>query len=155
MKNNMILFLDIDGVLNGHRAHENGYCGTYPSCVAVFNDILEHFPEIPIVVSSAWRYLVLNKCMTIKGFENMMLTHGLKCRGRFEGITVSDEVFSTREYQILDYVGDSKSEWLAIDDLPLALPDTNFYRTNGETGLTEEDGSKIKNILLGLTRKYS
>lgn len=148
----MILFLDIDGVLNGHRAHENGYCGTYPECVAVFNDILEHFPEISIIVSSAWRYLVLNECMTIKGFENMMLTHGLKCRNKFIGVTVSDEALPTRENQILNYVGDS---WLAIDDLPLDLPDTNFYRTNGETGLTKEDGDKIKNILSGLTRKYS
>lgn len=144
----MILFCDIDGILNGHQAHPNGYCGTYPECVKQFNHILDEFPDLKLVISSAWRYLVHNGCMTLLGFENMLLTHGVKCRGRIVGITRKDfeERIDPRENQIMDWVKIHKpSQWLVIDDLDLRMD--NFFWTDGEVGLTEQDACEIIHII--------
>lgn len=147
----MIIFLDIDGVLNSHSPHPNGYCGISPECAQRFNRILEEFPYAKLVISSSWRYLVHNGSMTITGLENLFLSHGLNFRGKIEGITrkdieIDDGVYDPREIQIMDYINcNSLRQWLIIDDLELNIP--NFYRTNGETGLTDEDTDNIISIL--------
>jgi hypothetical protein len=35
-----LIFLDCDGVLNDHKQHANGYCGTTRRCVQNLNRIL-------------------------------------------------------------------------------------------------------------------
>jgi hypothetical protein len=45
----IVIFLDIDGVLNGHQKHENGYCGIYPECVTRFNRLLDAVPNAMVV----------------------------------------------------------------------------------------------------------
>ena len=41
-----LLYLDLDGVLNGHERLSNGYCGICPVNVGVFNSLLEEFPDL-------------------------------------------------------------------------------------------------------------
>jgi len=149
----MIIFLDIDGVLNGHKPHPNGYCGISPECAKRFNTILETFPYVNLVISSSWRYLVHSGSMTIIGLENLFLSHGLNVRGRIAGITrkdrlinIDDSVYDPREEQIRDYIRhNSVKDWLVIDDLDLDID--NFYKTNGETGLSNMDAGNIMHIL--------
>ena len=110
----MIVFLDIDGVLNSHKPHPNGYCGISPECAQRFNHILDKFPDVKLVISSSWRYLVHSGSMTIIGLENLFLSHGLNFKGRIEGITredieIDDGVYDPREIQIIDYIKDRKS----------------------------------------------
>ena len=132
------IFLDIDGVLNNHTPLNNGYCGIDRERAILFNGLLY---DSELVISSAWRYLVLNKYMTILGFENLLLTHGLKCHNKVKNITRQDRyIGEPREEQIKDYIILHKiKDYVVLDDLDLKID--NFYKVNN--GLTEED---IKNI---------
>ena len=169
------LFLDIDGVLNDHAQMANGYCGTKPSCVAAFNRILGEFPDAWIVISSAWRYMILGGDMSLKGFEMLLQTHGVNCHGRVVGHTGPDPWphelpdfkvdpeswkkagLKWRASQIRDYVEkdsylqwyeiDAVRQWFVIDDLDLDIRAKRFYRTDGSTGLTDVDADKIIEIL--------
>ena len=154
-----VLFLDCDGCLNNHRPQENNYCGTLSSCVSQFNRILDAIPEAKIVVSSAWRYLILNGSMTLKGFEMLLLTHGVKCYGRVIGHTVADGPIDAepshhdpeawrvaglkwRKQQVMEWVlKNSVSKFIVIDDLYLDMPEQYFV--DGEIGLTELDANNI------------
>lgn len=161
-----VIFLDIDGVLNNHTPLENNYCGTRSDCVSNFNRILDALPEAKIVISSAWRYLILRGDVTIKGFEMLLLTHGVKCFGRVIGHTVADgpiedepnhhdpEAWKVaglawRREQIRQWAFQNKvSSYIAIDDLPLDMPEQYFV--DGELGLTFEDASAIIDLSLGV-----
>lgn len=90
-----LLFLDIDGVLNGHQwSHLGDSCTIQAPCIAALNFILSRAdPEI--VLSSAWRYLLHGKDMTLLGFGYLLRTHGagpmLYPGTRIIGITLRDE----------------------------------------------------------------
>jgi len=70
-----ILLLDVDGVLNDHTRHANGYCGLQPDKLARLDRIVAA-TGCRIVLASAWRYLILSGSMTLSGFRNLLLTHG-------------------------------------------------------------------------------
>lgn len=72
-----IIFLDIDGVLNGHERFGNGYCGIRRENVDNLNLILEAVPAARLVISSSWRYMIQPKSMTLEGFTNLLLSHGV------------------------------------------------------------------------------
>jgi len=72
-----VIFLDIDGVLNGHEFCEHAKsCGINPECVCELNRIIAA-TDAKIVLSSAWRYMVHGGALTLKGFEYMLRTHGV------------------------------------------------------------------------------
>ena len=135
-----ILFLDIDGVLNGHQ--KTGRIDQH--CMANLNYVIEQTGCV-IVISSSWRYMI-PEAMNIQGFEYMLVTHGFK--GKVKGITVRDEVICKREDQILDYAKQRNMQWAVVDDLPLQID--NFVRTDGQLGLQHHDAIKLIQIL---TRK--
>lgn len=74
-----ILFLDIDGPLNAHQKHRNGYCGVDPKKAGLLDYVVGE-TGCRIVLASAWRYLILNGSMRLDGFRNMLLTHGVPVR---------------------------------------------------------------------------
>lgn len=143
-----VLFLDIDGVLNDHHPMSNHYCSIKPECVYYFNKILSHHMDLKIVISSAWRYLIVKESMTLKGFEQMMLTHGLECHNRFIGYTEADtEQVQRREDQILNYIASHNiKNYVVLDDLLLELEE-RFIRTDGNVGLTEIKAMQVINLL--------
>lgn len=135
-----VLFLDIDGVLNDYKQQSNGYCGIGARQVGLLNDLIFYVPDLKIVLSSAWRYLVLSGSMRLDGMENLLLSHGIKAHGRVHGVIgpdLSPEGHGGRETLIRDYVRDHQiEEWAVIDDLPLEID--NFFRTQSDTGLTNQ-----------------
>lgn len=155
----MILFLDIDGVLNDHTEQENRYCGTKPACVSRFNRILDAFPELRIVVSSAWRYMILRGDMTLRGFEMLLLTHGVKCHERIVGYTGPDGAIENepnhqdreawieaglrwRRDQIQTWVQvNDVASFVVLDDLLLDMPE--LFRTDGTVGLSDADVEEV------------
>ena len=152
-----LLFLDIDGVLNDHARYPNGYCGIKRECADLFNIVLDKLPKLEIVISSAWRYLLINQNMTIIGFEQMLLTHGLNIFGRIYGYTDPDvfeikpktpEEWSAvglkcRKEQILKYSSERLcNNWLAVDDLELGLGHRQI-KTDPTIGITLEQVNKI------------
>ena len=86
-----LLFLDIDGVLNAHKPHENGYCGITDFGRDCFNCVMAECPDVQVVISSAWRYHVHKGEMNMKGLEELFMAHGLNIQGRIHGVTEPDD----------------------------------------------------------------
>lgn len=157
-----ILFLDIDGVLNDHRKLASGYCGIQPAQVSHLNTILDAVPDCRLVISSAWRYQVTEGWMTLRGFEVLLLVHGIKCHGRVIGTTERDPVpeepdhmdtatwnrlgLMWRARQIEAYLDEgSDGNFAVLDDLPLDVP--CLVQTDGSVGLTADDAAKVIALL--------
>lgn len=145
-----VIFLDVDGVLNDHGQMMNLYCGIHSDKVNLLNVVLDT-TNAQIVISSAWRYMIINGSMTLKGFENLLLTHGLKCHNKVIGHTCSDECIKTpfaRGFQISKWISDNNyaGKYVVVDDLDLGISAANhpFVQTDGSIGLTQEN---IKQIL--------
>ncbi len=156
----MIIFLDIDGVLNDHTPMENRYNGTKPECVSCFNRLLRVIPDAKIVISSAWRYLMLRGDMTVKGFEMLLQTHGINCRDIVIGHTKADGPIEEephhhdeperwrlaglrwRAEQIRTWVDEHKvKSFIVLDDLDLSMDE--LYLVDGTKGLASADVPKI------------
>lgn len=160
-----LLFLDIDGVLNGHEKLASGYCGIRQENVFFLNHILDHAPDMQLVISSAWRYMILRGEMSVRGFEMLLLVNGIKCFGRVHGHTVADgevadepshlddEAWRTagllmRGAQIERYVIEHRpASWAVVDDLPLAIDPTHFIQTDSARGLTANVAWALVEIL--------
>lgn len=153
-----ILFLDVDGVLNGHQKHRRSpYTKINRSCVGHLNRVLER-TGCKIVLSSAWRYMVLNGSMTLRGFDYMLRTHGLSGTSEvLVGSTVADEVIASREGQVLAWVRSQRERlliqkprrWAVVDDLPLEFGREawRFVQTDGLKGMTRQDASRLIEVL--------
>ena len=172
MNNLELLFLDIDGVLNNHVKKANGYCGINPEPVQLLNAVLDTYPSLQLVISSAWRNIIYKGESTLVGFEHLLLTHGIKCYKRLHGVTgVNDRTgpqnedgsfdveawyaigLEMRPLQILAYVDEHKpTRWLAVDDLALDLPIDHFVKTDGNKGLMPHNMLEMM-LLLGKQNK--
>lgn len=162
-----LIFLDIDGVLNGHEKLPSGYCGIRLENAHHLNTILDAVPDARLVISSAWRYLTFQGHLTLKGFEYLLLVCGVKAHERVIGRTepdgrIEDEPnhFDTdawnraglkwRRAQIEKWlegaIADGPSlPYVVLDDLPLGM--ANFIQTDGTTGLTAGDAQRAIAIL--------
>lgn len=152
-----IIFLDIDGVLN-----DGTYCGYSDSCaiqkdkVFWLNTLLQ-FTEAQIVISSAWRYLVHNGYMTLKGFDAMMRTHGLQ-KDRVIDVTridtpvpsyrrkdgkIRSNLENERGPQIRDWLNlhPEVTRFVAIDDHDAGITSSGvpLVRTETKIGLTPDN----------------
>lgn len=161
------IFLDIDGVLNNHTKTVTGYGRIQSEPVEHLNDLLKYIPDAQLVITSAWRYIVHRKDMTLKGFEYLLLINGILCENRVHGVTLPDpdaEIshldkngwtvrgLTWRTNQIKQYLVDWNcvNPWVCFDDLPLqGLP--NFVQINPEHGIQGYDVIKAIEIL---SRKY-
>ena len=146
-----VIFLDIDGVLNGHDAYDwdlESKALISQRCVAVFNCIVA-YTGAKVVLSSTWRYMVHNGNMDVRGFEQLLRSHGVRCE--LLGVTCTDEEHDERGNQIKAWLsgkyGDVES-YVVIDDMSdefmAKLP---FVQTDGRKGLTQADARKACEIL--------
>jgi hypothetical protein len=159
-------------VLNDHRPFPNHYCGIKPECLACLTAILEAAPDVKIVLSSAWRYLVHSGAFNERGLEYLLNIHGAPYElyhQRIIGVTETDEdtclaLGIMDEGAVLDY------EWLkeygydlraiqierfaqahnigvyaVIDDLPLPTP--ALVQTDPDTGLLPGDVERVLHLL--------
>lgn len=140
------IFLDIDGVLNKHRTHRyNKYCGFDITNVNHFNLILNQYPDVNLVLTSAWRYMILGKEITLKGFEYLMKVGGVHHNVKLLTHTVSDETLNTRTLQIVFAyhtleINSVTDKVLVLDDLNLEFKAShfNFIKTESKVGLTKD-----------------
>lgn len=146
-----VLFLDIDGVLNNHSVMDNNFCGIQADKVKLVNDIIQS-TNCNIIISSAWRYMVTYGSMTLKGFENLLLTHGLDVYNKILDVTVADEDSASRGVQISRAIAKHRIDRYAIvDDLDLDISRIHgdkFIKTNPSIGITKKEVEKIKEILI-------
>ena len=157
----MLVFLDIDGVLNGHDFDVGAQSTRIQyRCIRQLNRIIRA-TQCKFVLSSAWRYMILNGSMTTLGFEYLMRTHGA-CGFRLLGTTCSDEDAGwTLDTQLM-VRGKQVSKWLFEnkyrtkpyvviddDDLGISLPGHPLVLTNGEWGLSKRNADAAIKILKG------
>lgn len=153
-----VIFLDIDGVLNDHWWDDNAQSTTIKDyCIKNLNRIIRK-TDAKIVLSSAWRYMILNGAITFKGFEYLLRTHGLLSSAQIIGTTISDEETIgydqqdksqfVRPEQIKDFLSKHPEieNYVILDDMSLGLE--NHIKTDGQVGLTEEKADLAIKILL-------
>jgi hypothetical protein len=155
-----LLFLDNDHVLNCGDA-DRWPNGRLPLCkrqIGHLNRILAAVPDLMVVVSSAWRYLVHNGHMKLTGLEQLYMHFGADVQSRLHGVTDKDpyhhgdpevegwtaedwerEGLKWRDIQIAAYCERHDCYHIAvIDDLPLPImrcADT-LFQTKRDKGLT-------------------
>lgn len=145
-----ILFLDIDGVLNDGTRNAAAESSTFDrAAVARLNQVIEA-TACKLVLSSSWRYVIIDGSMTVGGFEFLMRTHGL-AKGTLLGHTCEDEVAPGRAAQIRRWLlrHEPCETWAAVDDHDLGLGEDQWrqVRTNWSVGLTDSDAARLIEIL--------
>ncbi len=170
-----VLFLDIDGVLNGHEWDDEAKsCNIRRECVKHLNRVVRE-TGCRVVLSSAWRYMVHGGAMTLRGFGYMLRTHGLLADGGtmnlFVGLTDRDEMdldpLAPRERHAGER-GRQCRKWLderdgltpegqwghvtafaAVDDEDhdFAASGIPAVITNGGVGLTDADADRLIELL--------
>jgi hypothetical protein len=154
-----LVFLDIDGVLNSHRdVQENGIKSINRTCMSFLNQIIGE-TGAQLVISSAWRYMILGGAMTLDGFRYMLQTYGLRSDAVLHGHTASDEAIPERGDQILSYVLNAGPRgtvcgWVVLDDGSPTLAPSLYDRCgdrwlviDGDFGLRNSAADRAAEIL--------
>lgn len=153
-----LVFLDIDGVLNGHDWDEPAQsCLIRRECIDHLSRIIRE-TDARLVISSAWRYMILGGDMTDRGFSYLLRTHGL-IAGGLGGKVVVGHVgpdkdptnFIDRAEQIVAWLADhpEAEHVVCLDDEDFGysrfgLP---FVHTDFNCGLTAGDAERAIAIL--------
>ena len=161
-----LLFLDIDGVLNGHVYNPLAQSNIIdPKCVANLNYILME-TGADIVLSSAWRYMIHGGEMTLLGFRYLLQSHGVVCVN-LVGTTVKDEVCchcgaaiecnavcyrcekqSFRSDQVTKFLRElpePPEAYVVLDDMDFGFSAAGhpFIDPDPDKGLSEADAEKV------------
>jgi hypothetical protein len=145
-----IIFLDIDGVLNGHEwCHTNEGPRIFPN-PARYLQIIAERTQSQVVLISSWRNWINRGYMTPKGFSRVLLTHG--CRvDVIDALPAKDPSLShaeDRTGKLLVWVEENKpTHYVVLDDLNLKVP--NLIRPNPAVGLEPRHISEATEILNG------
>lgn len=148
-----VLFLDIDGVLNNSQFNPAAESSTLdPAAVARLNQVVRS-TGAKLVLSSSWRYLILEGAMTLQGFEYLLRSHGLDkgCLLDHTGADQAADVFAGRAAQIQRWLAQHPevADWAAIDDAALALGPLGWrqVKTDGTVGISDADAAQLVAIL--------
>ena len=161
-----LIFLDIDGVLNGYDWDALAESNRIDRVkVAILNRVLIA-TGAKIVLSSAWRYLANRDEMTFAGLDWLFRSHGVMAKA-LVGITHPDTpiewdedrgipvrfVENERALQVRRYRAKSKhsGRYVVIDDLDLGFSAAGhpFVQTDGKVGLTNDHADRAIAILNG------
>lgn len=146
-----VVFLDIDGVLNGHEYDVQAKsCTIKQECVKYFNVLME--TNVQLVLSSAWRYQILRGATTLRGFEHLLQSHGCRVSGRLIGHTREDKnVDEPRAVQIEEWLNKRPevTRYCVVDDMDLGFTwhGMPFVQTDGAYGINLDNVSAITEIL--------
>jgi len=158
-----LIFLDIDGVLNRHEQHHiTKYCSINRNLAVQFQAVLE-IADAEFVLSSAWRYLVLNHAMTLQGLRYLFNTHWID-GSRLIGVTRPDTLVAgkpipdERGKQISDWLNGERRPYVVIDDggkredesftdLGISTAGHPFVLTQSNVGLSSDNAVRAIKIL--------
>lgn len=136
-----LIFLDIDGVLNTSCVFDRRERFINPENMNALNLLLDE-TGANLVISSAWRYLITDKLMTLEGFHHMLTTHGLAYERHVIGKTEHDggEFGNDRADQIWGWIHKNYpqiwSAWIALDDTKMpSMPAHHVVYTLPHQGL--------------------
>jgi hypothetical protein len=146
-----VLFLDIDGVLNGLGCFTQPNAHWIePDCVNVLNRVIKD-TDCKLVLSSSWRYQIHYGACTLQGFEYLLRSHRINAYQRLMGYTATDEMCKTTRGEQITYWLNTRGRelgverYVVVDDLDLGITDEGhpFVQPNGGWGLTREDETAI------------
>jgi hypothetical protein len=159
----MILFLDIDGVMNMYGRS----CSTMrlpkekhiePNCCERLNYICEVLTELNIVISSAWRRNMDNLQIHLEeaGFKywDRVIGKTPRCHREHDDYSIpADLVLKWRGEQILDWLtkNEYSGKYLVVDDEVIdicgekcnSIPKENVLQTDSDEGMLNKDARKI------------
>jgi hypothetical protein len=149
-----ILLLDIDGVLNSHNTHPNGYNRLDHAKLALLHEIITS-TDCKIVLVSAWRYMILGKSMDMRGFQYLMLTHGASREvcDAIIGLTPEDvnpnDPHDRAKLAVAYLKEITHDRVVALDDLDLGYTALGipFVQTDPKVGLTAKCAARTIAIL--------
>lgn len=141
MNDDIVIFLDMDGVLNRHEWCHLGFVPRInQDNLKVLAKILQRF-KCKVVISSTWgRHIKEFGC---GGFQWMFKTHGIDVTviGGFDGSHNEQE----RSKQIIDYVKNNGIEkFVVIDDMDLIVP--NHIKPHPGIGLEPRHATEFAKI---------
>lgn len=152
MEKKLLLFLDIDGVLNNHTFNEISKSYTLKQdCIRYLNHIIHELNPI-VCLSSAWRYMILKEAMTTQGFKYLLQTHGVTAKLNLVGQCGLDVSEGHERGKIIHnwfqaFKGNEDWNILILDDAPKGMSfepmQQYLYQTDGNRGLTKEDMDNI------------
>lgn len=167
-----IIFLDIDGVLNGHQYIARsclGFSGKAhiePTLMKRLNRVIQE-TGAKIVLTSAWRYYYYRGEMTLLGLQRLLESHGL-FKDCFFGGTKKDEIdfdfnwseekkqeykklyWNERSFQILEFLKINVVErYVVIDDVDAGFTEAglDFVKTDPNRGISNENATRAIKIL--------
>lgn len=146
-----ILFLDVDGVLNGENY---GYGGVDDSLLFLLKTIIDS-TQCKIVLSTTWRLnqsaratlLHFMKARADINVEDIIIGDTPSLKGKKRAFEI-ETFLNSEEFQSQYYC----TKWCAIDDLALnqqypLFMRNHFVRTNYRTGITSSDAYHVVQIL--------
>lgn len=149
MKPYPVIFLDVDGVVNGSGPRQ-----FEPDCIRELNRILA-VTEAKVVISSSCRQLMIDQDgaradMTVSGFTTMLRTHGIL------GLEILGHIgpdTDTRGALIRKWLKENRnlpiSRYVVIDDCDhdITAESLPFVQTDGSKGLTVESADQVIRVL--------
>ena len=131
-----IIFLDIDGVLNGHaHCHTKEGPKIIPTPARHLHILLQR-SGAKVVLISSWRSWINRGYMTCKGFSKVLESHGCVA-DVIDALPKKDRDMNHRDDRrgkILVWLEEHKPDhYVVLDDLKLDLP--NHIRPNPAIGL--------------------
>lgn len=146
MVNEMIIFLDFDGVLHPIHARDQGHFCWMENLL----DVLDDFPDIQVVISSSWRHV-----MDFGVIKSMLGLHGYKVIGVTRDILKPEDGY-WRFHEIQGWLMDHEyqGKWLAIDDAEHEFPPEhpNLFLCDSSIGLDDDMSEALRQRLRGLMR---
>lgn len=143
-----VLFLDFDGVLNSaasfgyeeRRREKNPELKLGPVnetlcnvCTSNFQVILEHFPQLKVVISSSWRTL-----FTLDWLKDKLASYGIDSSRVIDKTPGSDWTF--RGCEINEWLSKHPevTTFVVLDDNEIGdgIPDSKIVKTSWNVGLT-------------------
>lgn len=143
----MIIFLDLDGVINCRADWVYPYT-IRAKCVKCLAGIVKAL-DADVILTSSWRagWVREGKCTPqIENLKHAFSLQGIEISGRTANL-------GNRSCEINDYCQkhDVTAYLILDDDLSLFTTQKNIYKVNAERGLTEHD---VKIILKKYKRKF-
>lgn len=142
-----VLFLDVNGVLNNHADQS-----IHRDKTELLNQIILK-SKAKIVLTSSFRYLVLNREMTIESLDYLFQTHGVIPKTIIDTIG-RDGVDNSRGSLILNWLEASREPieaFAILDDCPEHVGLNSVYeylvRVDGDHGLVQSNVDKAVELL--------
>lgn len=152
----MHVFLDIDGVF---RSNDSPPYDFEAHCVSAFEAVLEDFPEVHLVISSAWRLVMSMSEIAARFPSGLRLrivgrTPMLDCRTtyiRYQEILNYLNVHCRRKRLSRTMAARVMRAWVAIDDDPRLYPEAalgeHLLLTDGSVGFDDRCANELRMTL--------